>query len=1035
MKYKTLFLTIPILILLGLLLVGNPWLVTPAQAGDADDLLVKSFGRGFGPDGSGTVQFDLSSTSVDSWAIQPDGKYVAIRTNQNDDFWVARFNADGSKDTSFNYTGEVTTDIGLGTADRARDVIVQPDGKIVVVGSSDFIDFAVARYNPDGSLDSSFNSVGRLTTDFDGGSDGAKAVALQPDGKIVVGGWGEDCGIVFCDDDFAIARYNSDGTLDNSFSGDGRHLAGFGNNEVIDKLVVQDDGKIVAFGYAYDYTDSDYDTAIARYNADGSLDTTLDNDGKLRSNAFGEFAPSDAVVQPDGKIIAISYRAGEIARFNVDGSLDTTFGTDGRFALATSAGPIFASRVLLQPDNTILVAGRDTYSSEDDSQLILASYMPGSAPDSAFGDGAGFVTLDYGDKNFVRDIALEPDGKILVFSTSDGVHRLTRLYPDGSLDDGGRVTTNVSPGEAEQLNDTAVTSDGRIVTVGYHYLLGTDRMTAVRYSADGSLDTSFNGTGIVSQSPGGGPAAQHTYGQAVALDADDNIVIAGRKVRITQSQGDIALWRYQPDGSTDFFTTLDLGGDETARAVAVQPDGKILVAGEAGIDLLGTLYFLARFNADGSLDDTFVGGGYTFSNFANQSDFNGVNDLTLQPDGKIVLAGWNNDAGNFNFGLARHLANGNPDLAFGDGVGSVVTDLGGIDEATAVTVLYNGDIVVTGHGGITNNEVMITLYKPDGVKYATYGASFGIPARAYDMTLAANGDIVIAGCTVGSDYRFALVRFNPLSRLFDTDFSGDGQAAFTLSNPYECATGIALDSTTGDLIAAGYIQGIDDPQAALVRVSSGDDPNHAPVTGKDVFYTLTNNDLMVSAPGILHNDYDNDEDSLTPVLIEPPANGTLTLNLDGSFTYSPDAGFTGTDSFAYYVHDGVFTSAHAETVTINVLAEGENVPPFALDDSYETDRNVPLTIPAPGVLVNDGDADGSGSPLTAQLVQQAVNGTVELDPEGAFTYAPDEGFVGSDRFTYRVSDGLDESEPTTVNITVKAGAAGANQVFLPLVVK
>jgi uncharacterized delta-60 repeat protein len=283
----------------------------------------------------------------------------------------------------------------------------------------------------------------------------------------------------------------------------------------------------------------------------------------------------------------------------------------------------------------------------------------------------------------------------------------------------------------------------------------------------------------------------------------------------------MALWRYRPNGSRDFFKTIDLGGDETAQAIAVQPDGKIVVAGEVKVDQDHTLYFIARFNDDGSLDKTFGGGGYTFGDFNNQFNSAG-NALALQPDGKIVVTGWNNDNGNFNFGLARHLANGSPDLGFGGGDGKVITDLGPIDVATDLALLPDGRILVGGHGGANGNQMVVTRYSASG-EPDTFGnlaivADFSIPARAHSLTVAGNGDIIIAGCTVGSAYQFAVARFTSSGQP-DPGFSGDGKATFTLSNHFECARGLAQDPTTGDLILAGYAHaGPDDLQFALARV-------------------------------------------------------------------------------------------------------------------------------------------------------------------------------------------------------------------------
>src|ERR1051325_5285566 len=185
-----------------------------------------------------------------SAAIQGDGKIIVAGqtwNGSNYDFAVVRYNGDGTLDTSFNGTGMVTTAFGSGT-DIGSSVAVQEDGKIVVAGYSligTSSDFAVARYNPDGSLDTSFNGTGKVTTDIGGGFDVGHSVAMQGDGKVVVAGW-SFAGFSY---DFALVRYNSDGSLDTSFNGTGKATTDIGGSaDEGFSVVIQEDGKIVAAG-------------------------------------------------------------------------------------------------------------------------------------------------------------------------------------------------------------------------------------------------------------------------------------------------------------------------------------------------------------------------------------------------------------------------------------------------------------------------------------------------------------------------------------------------------------------------------------------------------------------------------------------------------------------------------------------------------------------------------------------------------------------------------------------------------------------
>jgi uncharacterized delta-60 repeat protein len=211
--------------------------------------------------------------------------------------------AGGELDTSFDDDGMVTTDFG--GLDEALGVAIQADGKIVAAGRGTAVgDFALARYNRDGSLDTSFDGDGKVTTDFGSPFDVALGVAIQPDGRIVAAG-------TAAGDDFALARYNRDGTLDTSFDGDGKVTTDFGAMDAaLGAPAIQPDGKIVAAGY----TTAGGDFALARYNRDGSLDTSFDGDGKVTTDFGSPFDVAAGVaMQPNGRIVAAGGDGGDFA--------------------------------------------------------------------------------------------------------------------------------------------------------------------------------------------------------------------------------------------------------------------------------------------------------------------------------------------------------------------------------------------------------------------------------------------------------------------------------------------------------------------------------------------------------------------------------------------------------------------------------------------------------------------------------------------------------------------------------------------------
>jgi VCBS repeat-containing protein len=189
--------------------------------------------------------------------------------------------------------------------------------------------------------------------------------------------------------------------------------------------------------------------------------------------------------------------------------------------------------------------------------------------------------------------------------------------------------------------------------------------------------------------------------------------------------------------------------------------------------------------------------------------------------------------------------------------------------------------------------------------------------------------------------------------------------------------------------------------------------NDAPVAANDSFSTDEDTALTVAAPGVLGNDSDVDSAAITAIMISPPSHGGLTLNADGSFTYTPAANFNGTDSFTYKANDGQADSSPA-TATITVRAV--NNAPVARDDAYGTNQDSPLTVAAPGVLGNDSDVDSPT--LTAVLIAGPAHGTLALNSDGSFTYTPAVGYSGADSFSYKANDGQTNSNLATVSLTV-----------------
>ncbi len=314
-------------------------------------------------DDDGLVSTDIDSNSYDgsnAIAIQTDGKIVVVGYRLNGsgyDFVVVRYHSNGSLDSSFGGVGIVTTDVGS-FDDEGVSVALQSDGKIVVAGSTvvpDY-DFVVVRYNTDGSLDSSFDADGILTSDLNSGSDDFVAnVLVQLDGKILLAGTSGG--------DFAVVRYNSNGSLDLSFSTDGKVITDLGGDEYGRNMAIQGDGKIVVVGSTSDGS-TNIDFALARYNSNGTLDNSFDGDGILirgltsaRDEAFAVAIQSDGKILAGGLLDKGTDTDFAIARYNSDGSTDSSFNSVGRILTDFGFSDDYCSMLLLQSDGKIVAAG------------------------------------------------------------------------------------------------------------------------------------------------------------------------------------------------------------------------------------------------------------------------------------------------------------------------------------------------------------------------------------------------------------------------------------------------------------------------------------------------------------------------------------------------------------------------------------------------------------------------------------------------------------------------------------------------------
>jgi uncharacterized delta-60 repeat protein len=387
----------------------------------------------FGSSGKILTRIGAENDAAKAVTLQSDGKILVAGTSYNGQtsavFALARYNEDGFLDETFDGDGKLTMPIG--EFSDANSVAIQGDGKIVVAGSS--FGFTIARFNSDGSPDTTFDGDGQLATPMGVYGSYLNALAIQGDGKIVA------VGSVYngLDHDFALARYNFDGSPDMTFDGDGTlTIPLLSSSDAAYGVAIQGDGKIVVTGT------SSYNLALLRFNTDGSPDTTFDGDGKLTAPIGFEGASvaiqGDGKIVVAGTITVVGSGTDfTLARFNSDGSPDMTFDGDGNL---TTAGVMteIANSVALQGDGEIVVAGYAYNSSS--FGFAVARYNSDGSPDATFDDDGKLSTelarteYYYGSSGLV----IQGDGKIIVAGSSwngtDYDFALARYMADGSLD-------------------------------------------------------------------------------------------------------------------------------------------------------------------------------------------------------------------------------------------------------------------------------------------------------------------------------------------------------------------------------------------------------------------------------------------------------------------------------------------------------------------------------------------------------------------------------------------------------------------------
>jgi uncharacterized delta-60 repeat protein len=732
----------------------------------------------------------LGSLFNSTLQIAPQGDKIIVCSGGGNGITVARLNSDGSLDPWFGNNGMNSTDRNISPRAMAVD---GSDGSIVVVGAASSLyapghSAATTRFTAAGALDGSFAGTGtRFEVSGTGASLTAYAVAIQPDHKILMGGLVNSLGA----SGPMLVRYNTDGTVDNTFNPPSVQSGSFGDG-ILD-LAVQGDGEIVAAERS----------SVLRYNADGSVNTAF------QSNLISELAEA-VTATSTGAVLATGYTQSTITGFRAfltkiapDGGADTGFGASGSEIVDfVSPRPAIGRGVAVDASGRVLEIGEVDMAGQAD--VLVTRVSPDGVRDAGFGTAGEVVVQGLGAG---QSVAVQPDGKIVI-GTDAGI---ARLHDDGSLDTSFNGSGLVDVGAAftaplglygRSIQEVGMALQGNEIVVAGTYDFGLTRSFAARFNSDGSLDTTFGTAGVTSLYPSG--TSNSSYMHGFALDSDGSLVITETYYENSGFSPTMAVARLTPSGQLDtgfnstgwLFTSFSPGAFNTPSAITIQADHKIVIGGYWNGASSGT--GLIRVNADGSRD------GALGSNGLIDTSYQEPLAVAIDADGKIVTALVTAGSGT----LWRYNADGSADTSFGRNAGYLA--LQGLATGHALAFTGGGEILV---GGVTSSN--------------------------------------------GGVSQFDLERY-----------SGDHLFPPTAA----------------------------DDSASITRES--------PVT-----------------IGVLANDGDFQGYSLSIQSMTSPGHGTAVINANNTITYTPDTNFIGQDSFQYTAGGAGGTATATVTITVNAATK------------------------------------------------------------------------------------------------------------------
>ncbi len=991
---------------------------------------------------SSTYAMPGDETGAWNVAVQPnDGKIILVGDTGSAatgyHFVVARYNPNGVLDPTFGQNGQVTLNFGS-PQDHGYGVTVQPDGKILVVGTTynsatGLDEFAVARLLPNGSLDPGFSSAddnlgpGMVTVGFDGvdiAFFGNLRAQLQGN-QIVLSD-------SRCNGNLALARLNSDGSVDNSFgtAGNGRVLIPVGGIYSLADTVIEPSGKIVI---------ADETGRVFRLNSDGSPDSTF-------SNQTLDFSAGTVILDAQGNLLiggrndeeTFTHQDWVVARLGADGNVDTNFGTGGEAQISIDGSTHEALYYLAVQANGKIIADGWRISGGIMS-MIAARLTPDGQLDTSFGS-QGSVVLPLDD---VGNVVVAPDGGILIPGT---VYQSSAIYdfamarlPEDSVQ---------SPPISVQIVGPKITSSGQVSfsakvagptsgdeQAGYDYTIDWGDGTAQAPDLTTVAASAHDGNGSL-------VLPSHTYAPGiytVSLTATDQ---AG----LSKATTALVLVSNTPNDS------ISVSGGDSAGQVAITEGGhtlptpgtydQVLIAGSGGSDV-----YTVNFGGNLIAPITLAGSG-TDSLFANGSS--GDNNIVKQT-GSTSTISWGPQAGNSvnpletvsYAGIGNVTINGGSGNNYITDPGSNTTINGGPGQNTIVITATSGNGVVINGGGSDTYEIDLgNLAGPVSIQNSNTNATDNLIVNG----ATGNNTINVAGNQITEGTQ-TITDTAALANLTVNGGSGTNQmtvSALTVpvtnvtlaggsgTNTYTVNAGstVSIVAGTGDNILnvnGGTVASITAPAGVSV-----------PIVFASNYTVFDNGKLSVAAAtGVLANDLSTNGQPLTAVLATGPAHGILSLNADGSFVYTPAANFVGFDNFTYRAKGSDGSLSALATVTIHVSYKFSGfLPPLSNGLVFAVNRTIPIKFSlsdANGNAVTSLSAvtslqiqalDANGNPI-GNPFNPTASGNTGLSNSGGqylFNWQTKGLAAGSYQIVLTLADGTTRTK--TIQLTASGSSAG-----------